>query len=191
MSLQKHPGRVALVSITVVLEGVLLLVATIWSRFSDLALLPHLILDVRSVAIGACTAAGTVMISLLFYRLGDNVPFFKGLKELSDEVLLPVVSLFTWWDIVLVSLASGICEEVLFRGVMLPLWGLTVSSLLFGFVHSPTLKYLPYVVVTIGAGFLFGYIYMQTGSLWTPVIAHVLHNLISLALIRRRPQTEK
>lgn len=191
MTMDNYPGRATLVSITVVLEGALLLGATIWSKMANLSLLPVLVNPgVHLILIGVGTACATVLLGLLCYRLGGNLPFFRALKKLSDEVLLPVVSVFTFSDIVLVSLASGICEEVLFRGVMLPLWGLHVSSILFGFVHSPTLKFLPYVIVTILAGYLFGYLYLQTGSLWPPVIAHVLHNLISLTIIRRRPAAE-
>lgn len=179
-------SHTSLVAITVVLESLLLLVATIWSRAAGLDLLPRLYFDARSAAIGVVTAFGTVGLSLVFYRLGDKVPFFKQLKELSDEILLPAVSAFTMMDIVLVSLASGICEEILFRGVMLPLWGLIASSVIFGFVHSPTLKYFPYVVVSILAGFLFGYLYQYSGSLWLPIVAHILHNFISLVIIRKR-----
>lgn len=191
MTDDKQLSRSTLVSITIVLEGVLLLAATIWSKVANLALLPALIPDARAIAIGAGTAVGTVLISLLLYKMGATVPFFKGLRKLSDEVLQPVVSQFTWWDIVLVSLTSGICEEVLFRGVMLPLWGLTASSVVFGLVHSPNFKYIAYVLITILAGYLFGYLYLQTHSLWTPCVAHVLHNLISLAMIRnRKPRNE-
>jgi uncharacterized protein len=183
-------NHTSLVAITVVLESLLLLVATIWSRAAGLDLLPHLHFDAVAAALGVVTAFGTVGLSLVFYRLGDSLAFFKQLKQLSDEILLPAVSGFTMTDIVLVSLASGICEEILFRGVMLPLWGLAASSIIFGFVHSPTLKYFPYVVVSILAGLLFGYLYLYSGSLWLPVIAHVMHNLISLIIIRKRKPTQ-
>ncbi|MBY0552298.1 MAG: CPBP family intramembrane metalloprotease [Candidatus Obscuribacterales bacterium] len=179
-------SRASLMSITLVLEGVLLLIATVWSWCADLALLPELKFTGFACVVGIMSACCTVLASLLCYRLGEFMPFFRELRELSDNVLVPMVRHFAMFDIILVSLTSGVCEEVLFRGVMLPQWGIIASSIIFGLVHSPTLKYLPYVVVTILAGFLFGALYEYTGSLWTPIVAHIVHNFVSLSVIRVR-----
>lgn len=184
----EHPSlsRASLLSITLVLEGVLLLIATAWSWFAGIALLPQLKFSGFACLVGMLAAGCTVLASLLCYRLGEYFPFFRELRDLSDNVLVPMVRHFAMFDIVLVSLTSGICEEVLFRGVMMPQLGLVLSSLVFGFVHSPTLKYFPYIIVTVIAGFFFGALYECTGSLWTPIVAHILHNFVSLSLIRVR-----
>lgn len=51
-------------------------------------------------------------------------------------------------------------------------WGvLMASSLLFGLEHSRWLA-------GVGAGLVYGFLYIRTGNLWMPIIAHVVTNLL-------------
>ena len=74
--------------------------------------------------------------------------------------------------------------------LLLMLVGLVVTSLLFSALHvGPDRRYLVWTFWALGAGFLFGFLYVWTGGILAPVTAHVLHNATTLLLwkrIRRR-----
>jgi membrane protease YdiL (CAAX protease family) len=79
------------------------------------------------------------------------------------------------------ALASGFSEEALFRGVLQPALGLVVASLVFGLLHhGPGVRFVPWTLMAVGAGFLFGGLLYFTGTLVAPVVAHALINYLNL-----------
>jgi membrane protease YdiL (CAAX protease family) len=88
---------------------------------------------------------------------------------------------------VLLAFASGFAEELFFRGALQPQVGLVLASLLFGCVHFvPQRVFLPWTGFAVVAGFLFGGLFMWTGNLVAPVVAHTLVNAVNLPLLARR-----
>jgi uncharacterized protein len=84
-------------------------------------------------------------------------------------------------EILILALASSFGEELFFRGALLPAIGLVGSSLLFAVLHiGPKARHLPWTLSSLGAGFLFGAIFMWTGDLTGPVLAHFLVNFLNL-----------
>lgn len=94
-----------------------------------------------------------------------------------------------WW---LVCLTAGICEEVIYRAFLLRYWhlqpwhlnltwALVVSSLTFGNGHL----YQGGVgaVQTTLIGFIFGAMFIVSGTLWLPIIAHALLDLRILVML--------
>ncbi|MEB2282688.1 CPBP family intramembrane metalloprotease [Lysinibacillus xylanilyticus] len=93
-------------------------------------------------------------------------------------------------DYLNVFLMAGIAEEIVFRGLILQeinkkmtFWKANVlTALLFLVIHYPVWIYNEkffhfgtHVYVLI-LGLLFGLVYKKTGSLWSVIILHVLHN---------------
>ncbi len=84
---------------------------------------------------------------------------------------------------------APITEELFFRGFVFAglrsrwsLWpAAIVSGLVFGLVHAPTgiTAVIPLAVLGIALCWL----YDRTGSLWPPVIAHVINNSLALVVI--------
>ncbi len=88
---------------------------------------------------------------------------------------------------VLLAFASGFAEELFFRGALQPRAGLVLASLLFGCVHFvPQRAFLPWTAFAIVAGFGFGALFLYTGNLLAPIVAHTLVNAINLPLLVRR-----
>lgn len=84
-----------------------------------------------------------------------------------------------------VAIIAPIMEEVMVRGLFIGVFfkekqwlGLLISSLFFAFLHTPTdiTSFIIYFV----PGVLLGLLYMKTKWLGTPIIAHMLNNLLSL-----------
>jgi uncharacterized protein len=130
--------------------------------------------------VGVVTACGTVASGALLYRL------LPALRKISDELAPRLVDGARRWNLILVSVFSGVGEEAFFRGALQPLLGLVVTSILFGALHTgPDRRYLAWTLWAVGAGLLFGFLYEWTGGLLAPMTAHVLHNAATLLLWKR------
>ena len=94
-----------------------------------------------------------------------------------------------WWA---VCITAGICEEVVYRGFLLHYfhtlpfhlsltWALVVSSVIFGIGHL--YQGVGGAVQTAVIGFVFGGIFLVTGSLLVPIVVHAVLDLRALVLL--------
>ncbi|OPZ75840.1 MAG: CAAX amino terminal protease self- immunity [Verrucomicrobia bacterium ADurb.Bin474] len=84
------------------------------------------------------------------------------------------------------ALASGIGEEMLFRGWLLNETGLWISSLLFGLMHIPPNRdWWSWPVFAGVVGCLLGLLYVESQSLIYPILAHAGINYVNICLILR------
>lgn len=106
--------------------------------------------------------------------------------RLSDELarmLGPMTTPVAWG----LAIASGLGEEVLFRGAAQPTLGIVAASLLFAAVH-----YLPgpglwiWTLYAAGAGLVLGGLFHWTGDLLAPVLAHTVLNGVNLSWLGRQ-----
>jgi uncharacterized protein len=122
-------------------------------------------------------------------------------KQFCDYEVVPLLEKSTWSDIALISLSVGVCEEMLFRGVIqasliallqswfgewwgVP-WGLGLASVFFGLVHPISFTYM--VIVAI-LGLYLGTVWIVGGNLLTVMITHALYDFAALGyLLRIRP----
>jgi hypothetical protein len=89
-------------------------------------------------------------------------------------------------DALLLAVASGLAEELFFRGALQPRVGLVLASLIFGAVHLvPRREMLPWTGFAVGAGLLFGALFLWTGNVVAPVVAHIVVNAVNLPLLIR------
>ena len=85
------------------------------------------------------------------------------------------------------TLVAPVAEEVLFRGIALPLlakrWGagaaVVVTSLVFASLHFNAASFAPLFVL----GLVLALAYVYSGSLWTSIAIHGLFNGINIALL--------
>jgi membrane protease YdiL (CAAX protease family) len=88
-------------------------------------------------------------------------------------------------SVIIIAVIPGIGEELLFRGFLqnifrklfqndhAAVWG---AAFLFSFIHFQFYGFIPRMLL----GALFGYLYLWSGNLWVPMIAHFLNNFLSL-----------
>lgn len=139
------PSRSLIFNLTAALEGALLLAAAVWIYFAHIPLLQHMQFSPHACLIGFFVSLGTTAFSVFALTLGKGLPVLRELKKMSDEVLAPMVEILGYFDILFISLVSGFCEEVLFRGVVQAQIGLLPASLFFGLFHDPTLRHKSYL----------------------------------------------
>jgi membrane protease YdiL (CAAX protease family) len=88
---------------------------------------------------------------------------------------------------ILLAFASGLAEEMFFRGAMQPRLGFVAASLLFGAVHFvPRREFLPWTGFALVVGFALGGVFVYTGNLIAPVIAHITVNAVNLPMLVSR-----
>ena len=156
---------------------VLLIVTKIWQKLGSVELLP-INFTTDALLWGVGLAAGISVASSIVYRL------WPAYRRSADIYLELVIKPLVWPDLIWLGLLPGLSEELLFRGVMLPAFGLNitaviVSSLLFGVLHLSGSEQWPYVVWATVVGFGLGYIALITGNLLIPITAHIITNLVS------------
>lgn len=174
------PVEPRFVKLALVFYAALILAAAILGAFMDQNAFTFGDRALFSLCAGVVVACGTVVSGLVLYRLSP------ALRKLSDELAPHLVDGARRRDLVLVSVLSGIGEEVFFRGALQPVLGLVAASLLFGVLHvGPDQRYLVWTLWAVGAGFLFGALYLWTGGVLAPATAHVLHNAVTLLLWKR------
>ena len=86
----------------------------------------------------------------------------------------------------IVAVMPGICEEVLFRGVILhtmqnfksELMVMLISAFIFGVFHLDFHRFFPTSIL----GFVMTYLMLKTGNLLLPVFFHFLNNAVSLSV---------
>ena len=156
---------------------VLLIVTKIWQKLGSVKLLP-LYFTQEALLWGIGLAIGISATSSLIYY------FWPAYRRSADSYLELVIKPLVWPDLIWLGLLPGLSEELLFRGVMLPAFGLNIfaviiSSLFFGVLHLSGYEQWPYVVWATIVGFALGYVALITGNLLIPIIAHIITNLFS------------
>ncbi len=84
-------------------------------------------------------------------------------------------------NLFVVAVLPAIAEELFFRGLLQKyfikltrstLAGVVVTSLIFSAIHFQFLGFFPRFLL----GMVFGYLYVWTKSIWTPIIVHFVNN---------------
>lgn len=87
-------------------------------------------------------------------------------------------------EIVILALASSIGEELLFRGALLPWFGVWAQAGIFALLHvGPGRRFLPWTASALALGLAFGALAHWTGNLGGPIAAHFTINFLNLRYI--------
>ena len=142
---------------------------------------------------GILTGIGLAISGYGFYKLAKKyshkIKAFSELTYFFEEMLSLFIKNLKFPEIFLVSFTSGFCEEVLFRGLLVPKFGIILSSLGFGALHIPSgkdkRKIWIYAIWATLSGALLAWLFVLSGSLWLSISAHVTNNLIGMILLKR------
>ena len=99
--------------------------------------------------------------------------------------LRPVVRGEGTITLVAMAVASGVGEEILFRGLLVPAIGVVASALAFGAIHQVRGRARwAWMAWAALMGLLFALLFECTGSLLGPIVAHVYVNACNLRFLR-------
>jgi membrane protease YdiL (CAAX protease family) len=140
--------------------------------------LPPVLGHLVSVASGGALAAVTIGATRQFVRRWD---WARALHA----HLRPAVKHAGEGTLLLLGIASAIGEELFFRGLLTTTFGLVASSIAFGLLHQMRgrVRWVWAGWATV-MGFLFGALFLATGSLLGALVAHAAINVANLRFLR-------
>lgn len=94
------------------------------------------------------------------------------------------------WHIAVISLIVAICEEVLFRGAIQYAIGPYWTSIVFAAIHVRYLRHWIPTGLVFSISYGLGWIMIQTGTLWAPIVTHFLVDFVMGCIIRFRREEE-
>lgn len=90
-------------------------------------------------------------------------------------------------NLFVVAILPAIAEELFFRGLLQKFFikltkntlaGVVVTSIIFSAIHFQFLGFFPRFLL----GMVFGYLYVWTNSIWTPIIVHFVNNGLAVVV---------
>lgn len=135
--------------------------------------------------------ASTIPMLVFFWWLVRSP--YDGPRRLRNQVERIVDELFpdaSLPQFALIAILAGVGEELLFRGVLQPLFqrwttpvvGLLLASLIFGAAHALSQTY--FLLATL-IGVYFGWLLFHFHDLFAPIIAHSLYDFVALVYIAK------
>jgi sodium transport system permease protein len=164
--------------------GLVLLPTLLFVRFGRFDAVRTLRLRAPSLraAVGAlCLALGGLVVVTTALVIQNRImPVPTELTRILHELTLGRGAGGLAGTLLMVAVLPGICEETLFRGVILTglrrRWraapAVVVTALLFGLFHMSVYRLVPAMLL----GILLGYIAVRSGSLFPAILAHVASN---------------
>ncbi|MCC5939604.1 MAG: CPBP family intramembrane metalloprotease [Lunatimonas sp.] len=145
---------------------------------------------------------GFILFNSLFVYLNAHVQFPAFLSELEsvlrakEDELMKLTLFITDFEnvqellmgIFVIGIMAGIGEEYLFRGILQAKMhgytgnvhlGIWITAAIFSAIHMQFYGFLPRMML----GALFGYLYVFSGSLIYPILAHILNNTFTVFMV--------
>ncbi len=145
---------------------------------------------------------GFVLFNSLFVYLNMNLEFpevLSGLESMlraQEDQLMELTKFLTDFEnltemlvgLLVIGILAGIGEEYLFRGIIQPKvhhytgnkhLGVWITAFIFAAIHFQFYGLFPRLML----GALFGYLYLYSGSLVFPMLAHILNNAFTVVMI--------
>ncbi len=181
-----------------IFEGAILLVAFVGGWITGYDPTAKLFWSAQDFGFGVL-ATGPMLILLLICFLSRSKGMLQ-VREFVRDTIGPYLSDCRWFDIVLLALLAGVCEEAFFRGFLFlwiqewnPFLAVLVTNLLFGLAHAVTPVY------ALLAAFLGIYLTAliavdKTPNLLIPITAHSLYDYVAFMVViwdyRRHERSE-
>ncbi|KAL3582690.1 hypothetical protein D5086_017022 [Populus alba] len=134
-----------------------------------------------------------ILISSCRYLLLKTWPDFAESTEAANQQVLTSLQPL---DYLVVSFFPGVTEELLFRGALLPLFGMDWKSVLlaatiFGVLHLGNGRKYSFAIWATFVGIVYGYATIVSSSLVVPMASHALNNLAGGLLWRHTSKPAK
>lgn len=163
-----------------------------WFTYSDATRKPHHLL------VNAALVLSIVMLPLvaILSQWNEAIQFPEGvarwMRQMEDQTDL-VMKFLTVdrssttlvLNLFVLALVPAVCEEFMFQGTIqafLTKWSakphlaIWITAVIFSAIHLEFYGFIPRMLL----GAYLGYLFYWSGSLWLPILAHFLHNALSL-----------
>lgn len=144
--------------------------------------------DGRAAVLGLLAAVP--MLAALAVALRWPVGPLGRIRAFFERELAPALRGCGWPDLALISVAAGVGEEMLFRGVLQgglarllgPGAAVAAAGAVFGLLHPVSIAY---VVIAGLLGAYLGLVWLATGNLLAAMVAHAVYDFVALVVVLR------
>lgn len=169
-------------------EALLVLISLIVARVIRGSYLPYgFDISLNSILLGLVAAVPIGMV--VFLMMAGPIARLTWIKHTMSKMLDKLrgpfgvsVRSLSAVDIVLLSLAAGIGEELFFRGMLQSFIGIWWAAIVFGLLHALTPAYF---VMATAIGAWFGLLYEYSGNLLVPILSHAAYDIFALYLLQK------
>jgi len=141
--------------------------------------------------------AGVVLVFVMLILAFVPLRSIQSLNEHAERQLRLLLSGLSVAQLIAVSLAAGVGEELLFRGLVMQwligdmqscttqslIFGIIVSALVFGLAHPMSIAY---VVFAFFMGLAMGVLHWYFQNLLVPIVAHWVYDAIMMVWLVNR-----
>jgi hypothetical protein len=144
----------------------------------------------EAVAAGALAGAVCGLINLALHRLLLCWMDPKSYANQFEKFAIEVIGRMRPMDAIAGGLMASLGEEPFFRGVIIPacgspVFGVFVAAVLFGFAHYVRREYMGFLIWGMGEGLLFGTLFVLSGSIIVPAVAHGIFDTVGFFYFQR------
>jgi uncharacterized protein len=140
------------------------------------------------ISLGMAMGIGSVFLSQMILSVSEAIGVLKleDLESYGQLISSMLGQSPTWLILLTIGIVAPIAEELLFRGLIFHMFNrhmnvkiaLIIQALLFGAFHLNLVQGLYASVL----GVVLGFAYLLTGSLWIPILMHIVNNSVALLL---------
>ena len=134
----KPPSAGELLGVALAGELLLVLLALVWARYRGLPLNVGAGPWIRDVGAGVLAATAFAVVNYWLLCYAPALRAVRAVRRVYRDLLRPLFAEIGALEVVVISLAAGIGEELFFRGALQPEVGLIPASLVFGLLHTGT-----------------------------------------------------
>ncbi len=120
-----------------------------------------------------------VLISFVYFLVTRENFFIPRIIE-KLEVLQELLFALNHREKIYISFLAGFSEEFFFRGLLQPLWGITIASVIFGALHFVTFGYF---LLATAIGYYLGAVFHYSGNIFIPMMVHSIYNVFAFNLL--------
>jgi hypothetical protein len=112
-------------------------------------------------------------------------------EKTADNLIDSLINSSGTWGLILnlmtIAIIPAVAEELIFRGVLQKIFGklfrsahlgIWFTAIVFSAIHLQFFGFLPRLIL----GLAFGYLYLWSGTLWLPILAHFVNNAFPVVL---------
>lgn len=181
-------GHDLIIVLGVFAEGGLAPLAVVLGWFMSRSPLRGFSWDPAAALFGMVAAAPPLFAMLALTRRPIG-PFVR-VKQFFENELLPLLNNCRWGDLALIAVATGVGEEMLFRGLFQPILAaelgepaaVALTSIIFAALHPIS---IPYFYVMFALGIYLGSVCVLSGNLLASMTCHGTYVFLLLARLLR------
>ncbi len=115
--------------------------------------------------------------------------WMRATEDAAERLTERFIQVHTWqefmFNLLMIAVIPAIGEEFIFRGIIQKLFSqwtrnvhvaVFITAILFSAMHMQFFSFLP----RVGLGIVLGYLFVFSGNIWIPVLAHFVNNAAAL-----------